>query len=89
MSYFRRALAGAERVHGPDAPDTLAIRGNLAHASFSAGDFGRASPLHEQTLTDTRRVLGPDDYPSTARRSRTPRPAGPGPPGIGAREQGS
>ena len=52
------------RVLGPDHPDTLTSRNNLAGAYQSAGDLGRAIPLYEQTLTDRERVLGPD-HPGT------------------------
>ena len=33
-------------------------RNNLAYAYASAGDLGRATPLYEQTLADSVRVLG-------------------------------
>ncbi|KOV86033.1 hypothetical protein ADL03_09520, partial [Nocardia sp. NRRL S-836] len=49
---------------GPDHPSTLLSRSNLANAYESAGDLGRAIPLHEATLADRERVLGPD-HPST------------------------
>src|SRR5664280_3168 len=44
----------------PDHPDTLTSANNLAYAYQAGGDLGRAIPLYEQTLTDTRRILGPD-----------------------------
>ena len=53
-----------ERVLGPDHPDTLTSRNNLACAYESAGDLGRAVPLFEATLADRERVLGPD-HPHT------------------------
>ena len=49
---------------GPDHPNTLTSRNNLAAAYRSAGDLARAIPLYEQTLTDAERVLGPD-HPDT------------------------
>src|SRR5437764_1360471 len=55
-----RVLAYNERVLGPDHPDTLVIRNNLAYAYQRAGDLGRAIPLYQDTLTDFQRVLGPD-----------------------------
>ena len=58
------ALADSERVLGPDHPDTLTSRNNLAYAYESAGDLGKAIPLYEQTLADRERVLGPD-HPDT------------------------
>jgi hypothetical protein len=48
-----------ERVLGPDHPDTLSFRNDLAGAYRSAGDLGQAIPLYEQTLQDAVRVLGP------------------------------
>ena len=53
-----------ERVFGPDHPDTLTSRNNLACAYQTAGDLGRAIPLYQQTLTDRERILGPD-HPQT------------------------
>lgn len=60
------SLAGEQEQHGPDHPDTLTSRANLAHACYAAGDLGRAIQLHEQTLDDSLRVLGPD-HPDTLR----------------------
>lgn len=57
---LEQTLADRERVLGPDHPDTLTSRNNLAGAYESAGDLGRAIPLLEQTLADSERVLGPD-----------------------------
>ena len=51
-------------VLGPDHPDTLTSRNNLAYAHESAGRLDQAIALYEQTLTDSERVLGPD-HPST------------------------
>ena len=53
------------RTHlGPDDPDTLTSRDNLASAYWSAGDLDRAIPLHEATLADRQRLLIPD-HPAT------------------------
>jgi tetratricopeptide (TPR) repeat protein len=60
----RQTLTDRERVLGPNHPDTLTPRNNLAYAYASAGDMGRATPLYEQTLTDTERILGPN-HPAT------------------------
>ena len=57
-------LADRERVLGPDHPDTLASRNNLAAAYQAAGRAAEAIPLHERTLADRERVLGPD-HPDT------------------------
>ena len=57
-------LADHERVLGPDHPDTLASRNDLAEAYRDAGRAAEAIPLHERTLADRERVLGPD-HPDT------------------------
>ncbi|MFC9250058.1 tetratricopeptide repeat protein [Amycolatopsis thailandensis] len=44
---------------GPDHPDKLTSRNNLASACEAAGDLDRAVSLFEATLTDSERVLGP------------------------------
>ena len=49
---------------GPDHPDTLTARDNLAHAYEFAGRLGEAIRLFERTLADRERVLGPD-HPDT------------------------
>jgi tetratricopeptide (TPR) repeat protein len=59
-----QTLADTERVLGPDHPDTLASRNNLAGAYESAGRLEEAIGLYEQTLTDQQRVLGAD-HPQT------------------------
>ncbi|MFI6986563.1 tetratricopeptide repeat protein [Embleya sp. NPDC050154] len=46
------------RVLGVDYPNTLGSRNNLAGAYESAGDLGRAIPLHERILEVAERVLG-------------------------------
>ena len=51
-------------VLGPDHPDTLTSRNNLAYAHESAGRLDQAIPLYEQTLADRERILGPD-HPDT------------------------
>ncbi len=57
-------LATCERVLGPEHPDTLASRNNLAGAYESAGKLDLAIPLYEQTLADRERVLG-SEHPDT------------------------
>ncbi|OPC76542.1 hypothetical protein B4N89_46895 [Embleya scabrispora] len=56
---FQRAVTARERASGPDHPDTLDSRNNLAGTYESAGDLGRAIPLYERTLADAERVLSP------------------------------
>jgi tetratricopeptide (TPR) repeat protein len=64
IDYHTRATTINERLRGPDHPDTLNSRNNLAYAFESAGDLGQAIPLHEATLADYERVLG-SDHPGT------------------------
>ncbi len=59
-----RLIADQERVLGPDHPDTLSSRNNLALAYQEAGRTDEAIPLHEQALAADERVLGPD-HPNT------------------------
>ena len=58
------AVAVVEDVLGPDHPDTLTVRNNLAAAYRSVGRFGEAIELFEQVLAEDERVLGPD-HPDT------------------------
>ena len=51
---------------GPDHPDTLASRNNLAAAYQAAGRAAVAILLFEQALAAFERVLGPD-HPDTLR----------------------
>ena len=53
-------VAVVEGVLGPDHPDTLTTRNNLAGAYESVGRFGEAIELFEQVLAERERVLGPD-----------------------------
>jgi tetratricopeptide (TPR) repeat protein len=59
-----RLLAEQETSLGPDHPDTLHTRSNLAYAYRSAGRTAEAITLHEQTLAARERTLGPD-HPDT------------------------
>ena len=56
--------ADFERILGPDHPDTLGSRNNLAAAYQAAGRVGAAIPLFEQVLAARERLLGPD-HPDT------------------------
>ena len=58
------AVGVIEDVLGPDHPDTLSVRNNLAVAYDSVGRFGEAIELFEQVLAEQERVLGPD-HPDT------------------------
>ena len=58
------SVAQAGNFLGPDHPDTLASRNNLAYAYRDAGRLNEAIPLFEQALTDRTRILGPH-HPDT------------------------
>ncbi|WP_432185961.1 tetratricopeptide repeat protein [Streptomyces sp. Tue6028] len=49
---------------GPDHPDTLASRSNLAIALYWMGEYVQAVDLDRRTLEDRTRILGPD-HPDT------------------------
>ena len=57
-------LADCEGLSGPEHPDTLSSRNNLAAAYESAGQLGEAIDLYERNLADRERLLGPD-HPDT------------------------
>ena len=53
-----------ESTRGPDHPDALITRNNLAAAYYSAGRTSEAIAIHEKTLKLTEAKLGPD-HPDT------------------------
>ncbi|HEY5151266.1 MAG TPA: tetratricopeptide repeat protein, partial [Mycobacterium sp.] len=61
---FGDLLADRLRVLGPDHPDTLSTRSNLASWRGEAGDPAGAAAAIQDLLTDQLRVLGPD-HPDT------------------------
>ena len=58
------AVTHLSKILGPDHPDTLTSRNNLAYAYRSAGRLDQAIPLYEEVLADRVRLLG-DDHPQT------------------------
>ena len=58
------AVDSLEGLLGPDHPDTLASRNNLASAYKSAGRLDEAITLYKHVIADCTRVLG-DDHPNT------------------------
>ncbi|MER5421169.1 tetratricopeptide repeat protein [Streptosporangium roseum] len=70
ITYLQRSVALSERLHGPDHPDTLASRNDLAHTYPWSGDPGRAIPLLKATLADCERVLGTDHSFTAAVRAK-------------------
>jgi hypothetical protein len=57
-------LPDQERVRGPDHPDVLTTRGNIAYWTGATGDSREALHLFQALLPDQERVLGPD-HPHT------------------------
>ena len=64
IEFYEQMLAEREWVLGPDDPDTLNARNNLAVAYKSAGRLAEAIELYEQVLAERERVLGAD-HPDT------------------------
>jgi Flp pilus assembly protein TadD len=60
----QRVLAADIRLLGPDHPDTLTSRNNLANATFGMGDHAEAVRLLRRSIHDRTRVLGLD-HPDT------------------------
>ncbi|MGI5240693.1 tetratricopeptide repeat protein [Dactylosporangium sp. CA-139066] len=58
--YFQQLHSAATTILGPDHPDTLDIRGELAYWRGKAGDPAGAAAALERLLDDQLRVLGPD-----------------------------
>jgi Tetratricopeptide repeat len=57
-------IADLERLLGPDDPDTMRSRSDLARAYREAGRVAEAVPLVERTLAARERLIGAD-HPST------------------------
>ena len=60
----RELLPDRQRVLGPDHPDTLTTRNNIAAWTGEGGDPREALRLYRELLPDQQRVLGPD-HPDT------------------------
>jgi len=61
---YQDLLPDQERVLGPDDPDTLATRQNIALWTGKSGQWAKALRLFRALLADQERVLGPD-HPDT------------------------
>ncbi|WP_260988218.1 tetratricopeptide repeat protein, partial [Streptomyces sp. CFMR 7] len=60
----RHVLDNESAVLGPDHPDTLTSRHNLATTLRNLGQYEQAADLHQQVLNDRERTLGPN-HPNT------------------------
>jgi hypothetical protein len=63
---YERSLGIAEKVLGPEHPDTARSLNNLAVLLMDQGDLAGARPLIERGLAIREKVLGPG-HPETAR----------------------
>jgi hypothetical protein len=83
LSLFQRTLTDRERVLGPNHPDTVMTRNNVAWAYHGLGLLPEALRLYEQALTDAERVLGPDHpYTLTIRNNLANASRGAGPTNV-------
>ncbi len=64
IAYDERTARHSNDIHGPDHPDTLSARNNLAVSYGDAGRVQDALNLRERVLADRERILG-DDHPNT------------------------
>ncbi|MFG2387000.1 tetratricopeptide repeat protein [Streptomyces avermitilis] len=64
VAYWLDMAATAARQLGPEHPDTLASRHNLAYWTGEAGDAAGAARTLAELLTDQRRIMS-DDHPDT------------------------
>ncbi|WP_436318144.1 tetratricopeptide repeat protein [Streptomyces albus] len=62
--YWQQMVTDSTHFLGPEHPDTLTTRHNLALSYRDAGRTQDAINLHEQVLTDSERLLGPE-HPDT------------------------
>jgi hypothetical protein len=69
VTAFQQLLADCLRALGPEHPDTLTARGDLADWRGEVGDAAGAASAFEQLLEDRLRVLGPDHPQTLATRS--------------------
>jgi tetratricopeptide (TPR) repeat protein len=73
LEYYHHLHVTAAHHLGPDHPDTLATRGNLAYWRGQAGDPSGAGSSLQQLLTDQLRVLGPEHPDTLATRANLAR----------------
>ena len=64
VTYDQATVERSVQLHGPDHPDTLTARHNLALSYSDAGRVQEALDLREQVLADHERLLGPH-HPDT------------------------
>ncbi|HEY6342498.1 MAG TPA: tetratricopeptide repeat protein [Bryobacteraceae bacterium] len=62
---YQKSLAIAEKVFGPDYPETASRLNNLAELYRDQGRYGEALPLYQRALAIAEKALGAD-HPRTA-----------------------
>ena len=65
IQLYEQTIASCQRAHGPDHPDTLTLRANLAQAYYAVGRLSDAVALLRAVAADCERAL-PPDHPLTA-----------------------
>jgi hypothetical protein len=72
VQLYEQSCPGYERVLGPDDPETLARRANLAHAYYTVGRLSDATATLRDTLDRCERTRPPGDpLTQTVRESLT------------------
>ncbi|MGA5727099.1 tetratricopeptide repeat protein [Streptomyces seoulensis] len=64
IEYDERTARHSNEIHGPDHPDTLSARNNLAVSYSDTERVEEALNLGERALADCERILG-NDHPAT------------------------
>jgi tetratricopeptide (TPR) repeat protein len=64
IAILQPLLAERERILGPEHPDTMTTRNNLAYAYQNAGRVPEAIAIYEPLLADRERILGAE-HPTT------------------------
>jgi tetratricopeptide (TPR) repeat protein len=64
VSTFDEVVASRERLFGPEHPETLVARSNLANSYWSAGRTAEAIVIEKSVASDRERLLGPE-HPDT------------------------
>ena len=83
----RQVLKAQEQVSGPEHPDTLIVRGNLAYWAGMAGDAAGARDQFAALLPVRERVSGPEHFETLIARGNLARWTGEAGDAAGARDQ--
>ena len=64
ITHWEHTISTAQRILGPDHPDTLSAAANLATSYWQAGRTGEAISIEEKVAAAAVRILGPE-HPDT------------------------